>query len=273
MSAGFLLAFREGLEAALIIGVVLSYLSKVSAGHLYAHVWRGAALAIAVSLAAGFSLASLGVSLEGLAGELFEGITLLIAAGILTYVIFWLGGKNPTAKMSADVEKALAKDNPTALFWLSFFAVVREGVELAVFLLAAQVSSGSQILTGALLGLAAAVFAGWLISTVFRQLNLWLFFQVTNILLILFAAGLVAYGVHEFNEAGVIPPIIDEVWNINHVLNDNSQLGLFLKALFGYNGNPSLSEILAYGAYILSVVFIFRMKTAGQLKRLDKNPS
>jgi high-affinity iron transporter len=96
---------------------------------------------------------------------------------------------------------------------------------------------------------------------------------VTNILLILFAAGLVAYGVHEFNEAGVIPPIIGEVWNINHILSDKSQLGLFLKALFGYNGNPSLSEIAAYGVYILSVVFIFRMKTARQSKRPDKNPA
>lgn len=266
MIAGFLLGLREGLEAALIIGVVLSYLSKISMDKLKANVWRGVALAIAVSLAAGFSLVSLGISLEGFAGELFEGITLLIAAGILTYVIFWLGVKNPISKVSADVENALAKDSPAALFWLAFFAVVREGVELALFLLAARVTAGSQVLTGALLGLAAAVLAGWLISAGFRQLNLRLFFQVTNILLILFAAGLVAYGVHEFNEAGVIPTIIEEVWNINHILNDNSQLGLFLKALFGYNGNPSLSEILAYGGYILSVLFIFKMKTGRQSK-------
>ena len=266
MVAGFLLGLREGLEAALIIGVVLSYLSKVSVGHLKANVWRGTAMAVAVSLGAGFLLASLGISLEGRAGELFEGITLLIAAGILTYVIFWLGGKNPVSKISTDVEKALAQDSPAALFWLAFFAVVREGVELSVFLLAAQVSSGSQVLTGALLGLAAAVLAGWLISTGFRQLNLRLFFQVTNILLILFAAGLVAYGVHELNEAGLIPPIIEEVWNINHILNDNSQLGLFLKALFGYNGNPSLSEILAYSLYILAVLLILRTKITGQPK-------
>jgi high-affinity iron transporter len=265
MIAGFLLGLREGLEAALIIGVVLSYLSKVSAGHLKVHVWRGTALAVAVSLGAGFLLASLGISLEGRAGELFEGITLLIAAGILTYVIFWLGGKNPVSKMSTDVEKALAQDSPAALFWLSFFAVVREGVELSVFLLAAQVASGSQVLTGALLGLAAAVAVGWLISTGFRRLNLRLFFQATNILLILFAAGLVAYGVHELNEAGVIPPIIEEVWNINHLINDNSQLGLFLKALFGYNGNPSLSEVVAYVVYILSVLLIFIRKNTRQL--------
>jgi high-affinity iron transporter len=134
-----------------------------------------------------------------------------------------------------------------------------------VFLLAAQVASGSQVLTGALLGLAAAVAAGWLISTGFRRLNLRLFFQVTNILLILFAAGLVAYGVHELNEAGVIPPIVEEVWNINHLINDNSQLGLFLKALFGYNGNPSLSEIVAYVVYILTVLLILIRKNTRQL--------
>lgn len=264
MTAGFLLGLREGLEAALIIGVVLSYLSKVSANHLKVNVWRGVVLAIAASLVAGFSLVTLGISLEGFAGELFEGITLLIAAGILTYVIFWLGGKNPISKVSADVENALTKDSPSALFWLAFFAVVREGVELSLFLLAAQVTAGSQVLIGALLGLAAAVLAGWIISAGFRQLNLRVFFQVTNVLLILFAAGLVAYGVHEFNEAGVIPPIIGEVWNINHILSDNSQIGLFLKALFGYNGNPSLSEILSYGGYILIILIIFRTKIAGK---------
>lgn len=260
MIAGFLLGLREGLEAALIIGVVLSYLSKVSSVHLKVHVWRGTALAIAVSLGAGFLLAFLGINLEGRAGELFEGITLLIAAGILTYVIFWLGGRNPVSKMSTDVEKALSKDSPAALFWLAFFAVVREGVELSVFLLAAQVASGSQVLTGALLGLAAAVAAGWLISTGFRRLNLRLFFQVTNILLILFAAGLVAYGVHELNEAGVIPSIIEEVWNINQILNDKSQLGLFLKALFGYNGNPALSEVIAYSLYLVLVGNLIRRR-------------
>jgi len=264
MTAGFLLGLREGLEAALIIGVVLSYLTKVSAVHLNKYVWRGTALAIAVSLGAGSLLAALGISLEGHVGKIFEGITILIAAAILTYVIFWLGGKNPLAKVSVDVENALTHDSPAALFWLSFFAVLREGVELSLFLLAAQVASGSQVLIGALLGLAAAVIAGWLISTGFRQLNLRLFFKVTNILLILFAAGLVAYGVHELNEAGVIPPLIEAVWNINHLLSDSSQLGLFLKALFGYNGNPSLSEVMAYVVYIFSILLIFMKKKTWQ---------
>ena len=94
---------------------------------------------------------------------------------------------------------------------------------------------------------------GWILFATTRQLNLKAFFQVTSILLILFAAGLVAHGVHEFNEAGLIPPLIEQVWDINPILDENSTFGALLKALFGYNGNPSLSEVLAYFVYFVAI--------------------
>jgi high-affinity iron transporter len=86
------------------------------------------------------------------------------------------------------------------------------------------------------------------------KLNIQSFFRVTNVLLIIFAAGLVAYGVHEFNEAGIIPSIIEHVWDINGFINEKSQFGLILKALVGYNGNPSLTEVIAYLAYLTGII-------------------
>ena len=145
------------------------------------------------------------------------------------------------------------------MFILAFLAVFREGIELALFLIATRMASDTtSVVFGAFLGLGAAILLGWLLFASTRRLNLKRFFQVTNILLLFFAAGLVAHGVHELIEAGLIPAIIDPVWDINHILSDNSEFGLILKALFGYNGNPALTEVLAYLGYfaILGTILI-----------------
>ena len=141
-----------------------------------------------------------------------------------------------------------------ALFWLSFLAVGREGFELVLFLTAVQMTSGAaQTFLGAALGLGSAVIMGWLLFASSKRLSLRKFFLVTNVLLVLFAAGLLAHGVHEFNEAGLIPSLVEHVWDLNPLLNEKQPLGLMLTALFGYNANPSLTEVLAYLAYLLGV--------------------
>ena len=146
------------------------------------------------------------------------------------------------------------------MFALAFLAVVREGIELALFLTAATFASDARgTILGALLGLGLAVILGWGLFASTIRLNLQRFFQVTGFLLILFAAGLVAHGVHEFNEAGVIPSLIERVWNVNPILDENATLGSMLKALFGYNGNPSLTEVLAYFAYFVAIFFGLRL--------------
>jgi len=128
-----------------------------------------------------------------------------------------------------------------------FTAVGREGIELALFLIAAQVASEPvSTLLGTLAGLSLAIFLGYVLFTTTYRLNLQRFFQVTNILLLLFAAGLLAHGVHEFNEAGLIPAVIEHVYDINGILPEKSTVGLLLTAMFGYNGNPSLTEMLTY---------------------------
>jgi len=133
---------------------------------------------------------------------------------------------------------------------LAFLAVLREGVELALFLTAAAISSGErQTLIGALFGLATAGLLGWVLFASTVRLDLKRFFQITGILLIFFAAGLVAHSLQVFNELGWIPAGIQHVWNLNPILNDQSAVGQVLATLFGYNGSPSLTEVLAYLIY------------------------
>jgi high-affinity iron transporter len=253
MLPSFLLSLREGLEAALIIGIVFGVLTKLNRSHLKPVVWQGVALALALSLGAGLLLNRLGMVFEGRFEEIFEGIAMLMAAGILTWMILWMQRQGSQIKQNLENETRLAlQKGRRAIFFLAFIAVFREGLELVIFLMATSlVSGGASTVIGALAGLVAAVVVGWALFTSTRRLSLQKFFQVSNILLIIFAAGLVGLGVHELNEAGWIPPIIEHVWDINPVLSDTSELGLVLKALVGYNGNPSLTEVLAYSAYFL----------------------
>jgi len=264
----FLLSLREGLEAALIIGIVLGAVSKIHRKDLAPFVWLGALSAVAVSILTAVVLTSFGMSLEERAEQIFEGITMLIAAGILTWMIFWMGKQARFLKSELEdgVSKAASSTGKRAVFMLAFMAVVREGVELAIFITAAffagdpsQVMNNTiQTLAGTILGLGTAVLLGYTIFATTVRLDLRKFFQVTGILLILFAAGLVAHGVHEFNEVGWIPSLIDHVYDMNMFLDENSIAGQLLKTLFGYNGNPSLTEMIAYFAYIIVTSIFWR---------------
>jgi high-affinity iron transporter len=264
----FLLSLREGLEAALIIGIVLGAVSKIRRTDLAPSVWIGTLSAVGVSILTAIILTSFGMSLEGSAEQIFEGITMLVAAGILTWMIFWMGKQARFLKSELEdgVNKAAATTGKRAVFMVAFLAVVREGIELAIFVTAAFFAGNQgqasttlvQILAGTILGLGTAVLLGYTIFATTVRLDLRKFFQVTGILLILFAAGLVAHGIHEFNEAGWIPVIVEHVWDVNMILDENSVAGQLLKTLFGYNGNPSLTEMIAYFAYIITTAFFWR---------------
>ena len=261
MFPSYLLSLREGLEAALIIGILLGALRKLNQTEHTRIVWAGAGSAGLISLLTAGVLQSFSMALEGKAEEIFEGITMLLAAGVLTWMIIWMRQHARTLKqnLEADVHHAAGKNGRQAIFLVAFLAVLREGVELALLLTATVFTSGAeQTLTGAVLGLLTAIVLGWGLFASTINLNLQRFFQVTSLLLILFAAGLVAHGIHEFNEAGIIPAVIEHVWDINHILDETSFTGQMPKALFGYNGNPSLTEILAYIAYFIGVLLVIR---------------
>jgi high-affinity iron transporter len=263
MLASFLLSLREGLEAALIIGIVLGVLFKIKRTDLNGVVWHGVGLAVLLSILAAVLLNMLGMEFEGKGEEIFEGVVMLLAAGVLTWMILWM--KNHGGNLMNEIEEqtnmAALGNGQKALFVLAFLSVFREGIELALFLLAARLTSSPvQTVSGAILGLLGAAILGWTLFTSTMKLSLRGFFSATNVLLIIFAAGLVGLGVHEFNEAGLIPSVIEHVWDINGILNDEGEVGLLLKALVGYNGNPSLTEVIAYLTYLIVIIYAVALK-------------
>jgi high-affinity iron transporter len=258
MIGAYLLALREGMEAALIVGVALGTLRKLSRPELAGAIWIGAASATAISLAVAAALALAGAELEGSAEAAFEGTTMLLAAGVLTWMVFWMQsqGRLVQANLESGVQRAAVAGQREGLFWLAFLAVLREGIETALFLAAASLAAGlSSTVLGGLLGLATAIALGWALFAATVRLDLRRFFAVTGALVLLVAAGLVAHGVLEFNELGWIPTIVEHVWDTNGILDEGSFLGQVLRSFFGYNGNPSLTEALAYLTYLATVVY------------------
>jgi high-affinity iron transporter len=257
MFPAFILTLREGLEAALIIGIVLGVLTKIERPELKPLVWMGAGAAFLVSVLLATGLTLMDIALDGRAGQIFEGVMMLTAAAMLTWMIFWMAkyGRFLSETLKTDVRSSIKTGSKWALFSLAFFAVAREGAELALLLTATSMTAGITVtILGAVLGLALSFLLAWLLLSSLIKLNIQLFFKVTNVLLILFAAGLVAYGVHELNEALIIPGIIEHVWDINWLLDEKSTAGQTLKVLFGYNGNPSLTEVMAYVGYLAFVI-------------------
>jgi high-affinity iron transporter len=260
MITSLFLSLREGLEAALIIGIVLGALRKTGRPDLNHPLWAGVISAFIVSLLSALLLRAVDKELEGATEQIFEGVTLLLAAAVLTWMIFWMRHQSGSMKsqLESKVNQAANLRGAGALYFLAFISVLREGIELALYLTASSLtSSGFQTLLGTAIGLFAACFLGYLIYNTTLHLNLQRFFQVTAVILILFAAGLVAHGVAEFNQAGVIPAIISPIWNLNPLLDDQSIVGVIVSTLFGYHGSPSLTEVLGYSVYILIALFVF----------------
>ncbi len=263
MLSSFLITLREGLEAALIVGIILAYLARTNNRQGFKPVWIGTSLAVLVSLIVGAIIYVLAGEFSGRAEEVFEGIAMFLAVGILTWMIFWMRKQaiNIKAHLQAQIQSVLVRSSSLGLVILAFVVVVREGIETVLFLFAATRVAESPVLftVGGFVGLAIAIVIGYSIYKGASQLNLRTFFNVTTLVLIFFAAGLLAYGIHEFIEAGIIPPLVEHVWDINHILSEKSTFGLFLKAILGYNGNPALVEVAAYVVYLaLALGFYFR---------------
>lgn len=260
MAGSFVITLREGLEASLIVAIILAYLGRTGGGAYFRSVWVGVGAAVLLSLGAGATVFFTVGSLEGRAEQLFEGFAMLLAAAVLTYMVVWMRRQRASMTDSLRQKVALAarSGSSLAMFGLAFVAVAREGLETALFLFAAtRTTSATEALMGGVGGLAVAVGLGYAIYRGSHRLDLRAFFQVSSVLLVFFAAGMLAYGIHELEEAAVIPVIVANVWDINWLLSDKEGVGSFLKALFGYNGNPSLTEVVAYAGYLVVALWHF----------------
>lgn len=260
MGAAALLTTREGLEASLIVGIVLAYLAKTDNRQHMRVVWAGVAAAVLVSVVTGALLFFTVGELEGRAEQIFEGVAMFSAVGVLTWMIFWMRRQAMGIKrdLESRVQGAVAAGSAVGLASVVFFAVLREGWETALFLFAISESSTPGVTAvGAVIGLVVAVTLGVLLYRGSRRLDLRQFFTVTGILLIVFAAGLLAHGIHEFQEAGLLPETVEHVWDTNALVGEDSTAGEFLTALVGYNGNPSLLEVVAWATYLVAALVFF----------------
>lgn len=274
MLASFLITLREGIEAALVVAIMLSYLAKVGAKTYARPMYLGVILGVVASVGVAGLFELVAVEFEGSFETVFEGFTMLLAAAVLTTMIVWMArnSKALSENLKVKMEQAMGSRRALGLAFLAFISVFREGVETVLFLGSASfTTTGLQLLLGGILGLAAATFIGLAIIRYSVRLDLKTFFAVTGVLLVLFAAGLVARGLHEFVEAGVVPALIEHVWDSNWIVNDQSTLGNLLTSLLGYNGTPSLIEILGYVAYWITLVYgVYRAEAASVLMRIRR---
>jgi high-affinity iron transporter len=255
MIVGFVIALREGLEAALIVGIVLAFLARTGGSDRYWQVFAGVASAILVSIAFAFGFQWIAGGFSGPSAQIFEGVTTLIAASLLISMIVWMERKGPTLQLELEQKTAATMTATLGIFFIVFVAVLREGVETVLFLAVLPISEGA-IWIGALLGFAVAIGIAYIYFVGTKRFSLRTFFRITSIFLIFFAAGMIAYGIHELQEAGVVPILIEHVWDINFILPENSPIGFVLKGLVGYNGNPSLIEVIAY-VIALTALFVY----------------
>jgi high-affinity iron transporter len=227
-------------------------------------VWWGTGAAVLVSLLAGAAIWNTVGSLDGRAEEMVEGVVAVAAAGMLTWMIFWMGkqAKSLRTELENQAGQALTA-GAVALAAVPFVSVAREGFESVLFLLSTTVggeSAGGQ-LTGGLLGVVVAVLIGYLVYRGSHLIDLRRFFRVTGFLIVLFAAGLVSKGVHEFQEVGVLPLLTSQAWKLGVLDPDTSTVAGFLKAMFGWDPDPSVLQVLAYFAYLIPISIKFNRMT------------
>ena len=268
MGAAFVIALREGIEAALIVSIVLAYLKQLGRSDRSHLVWWGTGLAVALSAILGTIIFSVGAEFEGTAEEVFEGLVTLTAVGVLTWMIFWMRrqGARIKSELQQKVDTALTAGG-LALAAIAFFAVLREGVETALFLFAAAegtaVEGGGVAaqLLGAMLGLGLAVVLGVLLYRGGIRMNLRTFFKVTGVILVVVAAGLFAYSVHELQEAGWLPFLEAHAFDLSATLPDDEGIGAVLRGLVGYNADPGVLEVVAWAAYLVVVGTLYLRPT------------
>ncbi|MEJ0019088.1 MAG: iron uptake transporter permease EfeU [Acetobacteraceae bacterium] len=261
MLVPFLIMLREGIEAALIVGIVASYLAQTGRTRWLPAVWAGVVLASAICLALGLFLNATAAEFPQKEQELFEGIVALIAAAILTSMVFWMRktARSMKGQLQDQVDSALAAGSGgMALVGMVFLAVGREGLESVFFLLATfQQDVGAAVPIGALLGLACAVAIGFAIYYGGVRLNLRRFFRWTGVFIIFVAAGLLAGGLRALHEAGLWNHLQQTAFDLGHTLPMDSPVGTVLAGILGYNDAPSVGEVILYLVYLLPVLVLF----------------
>ena len=263
MVPALLIMIREGFEAALVVAIVFAYLRRIGRLDLGRSAWVGVAAATACSLAVGVIVRLTLGNLVGAARMRAFAAVSFAAVVVLTWMVFWMRRQSRAIKgdLEHKVDTALGSDNPhRAVMLVTFMAVIREGIEAALFLLAASTSSGGgEVLVGGLLGLAIAIVLGLAVYVGGRKLPMRLFFRVTGMIIVVFAAGLMARTVLFLQSAGDLGTVADSVYDLTSVtwLTQRAESGKMLAALFGWDPRPSLEQVVAWVGYFVPVTYLY----------------
>lgn len=274
LTTGLLTGLREGVEAALIVSIILAYLARTGNQRHFGQIWAGTGVALAVSIGVGIVLWVTIRGLEEPAEQIFEGMATLLAAGVVTWMLFWMRrtSANIRGELQAGVDRALLEGGIWGLSILAFTAVIREGIETSLFLLgqataAGEADAGSlSTLVGAVLGIGLAVLIGYGFYRGARVINLSTFFRWTGVALVFIAGGLLAHSIHEFVEIGWIGVGTGTAFDISGILphaGDPAEVGAIvvvgqlLRALFGYSSTPEWATLVGWAAYVITVLALY----------------
>jgi high-affinity iron transporter len=258
--ANFLIGLREGLEASLVVGILVAYLVRTGRRDKVSAVWAGVGVAVGLSLAVGATLTFTSARLSHEAQEAFGGILSIVAVGFVTWMIFWMrrAARSMKGELHDKVDKALAMGTG-ALVTTAFIAVAREGIETALFVWSAVQATGDgpRPLAGVVLGLAVAAILGWLLYRRAVRINLARFFTWTGVGLVVVAAGVLAYGVHDLQEAGILPGLNSLAFDVSGTISTSSLLGALLKGVFNFSPRTTWLEAATWTLYVIPVMTLF----------------
>jgi high-affinity iron transporter len=273
--ANYLIGLREGLEAALVIGILAAYLMRSGRKDLLPHLWAGVAVAASVSLAFGAVLTLQSRDLTPGAEEVIAGVLSIVAVALVTWMIFWMA--RTSRFLRANLESSLGRAvaiGGAAVFALALFSVGREGLETALLLWASADNAGAGCapLAGAVLGLSTATGLGWAIYRGAVRINLRSFFQWTGVFLVVVAAGVLAHGVHELQEAGLLPGEHSLAFDLSAQIPSDSWYGALLRGIFSFSPESTVLEVLVWAFYAVPVLYLFlRASRAGSRAGLERD--
>lgn len=280
MLANLLIGLREGLEAALVVSILVAYLVKSGRRHLLGRLWLGVAVAIGLSLAVGAALTFGPQGLSDETQELIGGVMSILAVALVTWMIMWMAtaGRPLATGLRDQIDRAA--ESRWALPLVAFLAVGREGLETALFLWAATQAavrdggSATAPLLGALVGLFIAVVLGYLIYRGAVRINLHRFFAWTGGFLVIVAAGVLMYGIHELQEAGALPGEDNLAYDVSHIIDPKGVLGTLLRGFFNIRPSASVMEVVAWLLYvgIVGTLFALRLRRPTAAKAALSTP-
>jgi len=266
MLAVLMITWRETIEAALIVGVLLTYLAKIGQTKQFRYVYYGVSWAVLASLVFAGLTTYVDLFVAGVGKEIFDAVVLFVAVVVLTHMVVWMhhNAREIRGEIQKKADLAISSHQLWALAILAFAGVFREGVETVLFLWGLVLQAGGAIsfsseVVGGVLGVLFGVVMTWLFFKGFGHLDLRLFFRVSGVLLLFIAAGMLAASVGKLIAADLLPPLLNPLWDSSRLLDERSVIGSIIAGLLGYRSRPSLMEVISYGLYFPVVILWLRL--------------